>query len=127
MDQKAEDRVYIFPMDEANEPNDHAHVQAAAGIQRSHGYLAIAQLIHDGTGTIETGDVNVKARVAREPNGQLTHNGRRSADLQIRNEQENSRLHVKAKFNRFIPRRGDCAGQSLRSDYFSAPIRARIK
>ena len=99
MDEKAEDRINFFLPDEPNEPNQDARIDAAAGIQGGDGNAAVAQLIRHRSPAVEAGDVNVEIRIAVKPDGQLAHDGRRSADLQIRNQEKYSALH-RGKFTR---------------------------
>jgi hypothetical protein len=100
MDEEAEDRVDLFPADELDEPKEHARIEAAPGVQCGDGHAAVAQLIRNRSPAVEAGDVNVEIRITVKPDGQLTHDGRRSADLQIGNEEKNSHLHLGIKLTR---------------------------
>jgi hypothetical protein len=62
-------------------------------------------LIRHRSPAIEAGDVNVEIRIAVKPDGQFAHDGRRSADSQIGNEEKYSALH-RGKFTRISVKSG---------------------
>ena len=80
MYKKAENRVDFFPADQADKPEYNPGITVAAGIQGGHRHAAAAQLIRHRPPAVEAGDVNVEIRIAVKPDGQLAHDGRRSAD-----------------------------------------------
>jgi len=63
-------------------------------------------LIRHRSPAVEAGDVNVEIRIAVKPDGQFTHDGRRSAEAQIGDEEKYSALH-RGKFTRIFANSGD--------------------
>jgi hypothetical protein len=111
MDEKAENGINFFPSDEPNKPNQNARIDVAAGIQSGNGNAAVAQLIRHRSPAVEAGHVNVEIRIAVKPDGQLPHDARRSADLQIGDEKKYSPLH-RGKFTR-IPANSGAGGRRM--------------
>ena len=111
VDEEAEDGVDFFLSDEPDKPKEDARIEAAAGVQCGDRDAMAAQLIRHRSPAVEAGDVNVEIRIAVKPDGQLAHDGRRSADAQIGDEEKYAELH-RGKFTRNFVNSGDVWAES---------------